>query len=112
MIHLAAAPLAVWTIVRPPVPSLRLLAAFYLGWLIQTTALQAFFDYNFYVPMLLGWAVVVRWADFRGLVRAATIGGALALVVVHPMFLPVRISAWPSCWLPGRDAELRDRLSP
>ncbi|HEX3314462.1 MAG TPA: hypothetical protein VHR72_06185, partial [Gemmataceae bacterium] len=111
VVHLAAIPLSVWAIVRPPAPTLRLLAAAYLGWLLQAAGFQAFYDYNYYVPVLLGWAVVLRWADFRGLVRGAAIGGVLALLVVHPMFRPARISAWPSCWLPGRDAELRDRLS-
>ena len=62
LLHFAAVPLALVAIFRRD-PARAILAALYLGWLLQATIVQKEFDYAHAPPTLLGLAVLAayRW---------------------------------------------------
>jgi hypothetical protein len=151
LLHLAAIPVAalgLWEALgrsRPPVgPDLyapadappaaaarAVLAALYLGWMLQALLLQKGLDYVHVPETLLAMAVLTgqRWAvGFPFLVWFAVTGVALNVVGTgpdvaafnrrvpalrlerHPLADPAVVSAWPRCWAEGSSPELRDRL--
>jgi hypothetical protein len=116
LIHLFAVPLALAAVWRGgrggPVPPL--LAACYLGWLLQAIALQHVFDYVHVPPLFLGLTVLA--GDTLG--RVGTGSG-------HPVFVFLaacvlwsgygvwapRAQAWGECIADGSTPVVRDRLT-
>ena len=80
LIHLFAVPLAVAAVWRPGKPVPPLLAACYLGWLLQAVVLQHLFDYVHVPPLLLGLTVLA--ADALGRLRNGGGRPVLAFLVV------------------------------
>jgi hypothetical protein len=128
LVHLAAVPLAILVVGRLLTPAARagsarpmpvyaghlLLAAFYLGWLAQTTLLQMPHDYVLVPAALLAIAVVAGsgnslWRTLAG--KAALILFLGAALVVHPFAEPSRLALWPRCLTEGSSPDLRNRLS-
>jgi hypothetical protein len=128
LVHLAAAPLAVVVFARLLAPVARagtprsmpayashlLLAAFYLGWLAQTTLLQMTHDYVLVPAVLLAVVVVVGsgrslWQTLAG--KAVLIVFLAAALVLHPFAEPQRLVLWPRCLTEGSSPDLRNRLS-
>jgi hypothetical protein len=127
LVHLAAVPCAVWTLVRLFKSDASysrdttgfargLLAVLYLAWLGQVLFFQKPFDYVLAPLPILGMAVLCaqKWTVPR---RVYSCGlGVLAAFVVtaaiyHPLFDTHRLALWPRCWQEGSSAELRDRLA-
>lgn len=130
-VHLAAIPLAVLGL-RSREPAARtLLAALYLGWLVQVVFLQKPFDYVQVPAMILAFAVVSSrgWsvgfpylAWFAALALAIQITGVDAAlerfhegsrflrIERHPASDPHRMALWPRCLKEGGTPELRVRL--
>jgi hypothetical protein len=119
LVHLAAVPLALedlWQTVRnrQQASSSALLAALYLGWLVQATYFQHQFDYVQLPPLLLGLALVAsRWPGLpRLLLRHLLIAGLfLFLLVRFPVLTKDRAALWGRCLHEGSSPGLRDRLS-
>ena len=115
MIHLVALPVAlrqVWRAARHP--GKALLAALYLGWLLQSVLLQHLFDYVQVPPVLLGITVVASGAVAS--TQPATRRLALAFfllcaLVRFPALCVDRLGAWADCVREGSTPALRDRLS-
>jgi hypothetical protein len=99
---------------NPTAPSRALLAAFYLGWLVQATLIQRSWDYVmittlFPAVVLVAGAIQTEWRPFlRG--RALFIFVVLA-VIVAPGLRPERVAMWARCWQEGGTPERRDRLA-
>ncbi len=122
LIHVAAISLALFQLMRrgtapvgttalfPPWP--QLLAAFYLGWLLQVLVFQKGFDYHFAPLLLLAVTLTATCADsFRPLPRRV-LAVSLALALIgHPMFGVGRLSQWPLCWRQANSPECQDRLA-
>jgi hypothetical protein len=121
-LHLAALPLAIWTVVRTCVGPIRnapaglqaLLAAGYLGWCFQVHFLQLPHEYAWVPPTLL--AITVLCGQVLAAGQAPVSRFALALFAVialsgHPMLASGRLDLWPGCWQGGKSAVLRDRLT-
>jgi hypothetical protein len=95
-------------------PSRALLAAFYLGWLIQATLIQRSWDYVmvttvFPAVVLVAGALQTEWRpSLRG--RALLTFVVLA-VIITPGLRPQRLALWARCWQEGSTPELRDRLA-
>jgi hypothetical protein len=125
-VHLVALPLAVaalWRGARPPRagqvssggPGARaLLAALYLGWVVQATYFQHGFVYQHVPGVLLGLALVAGW-DFpwgRAKVSLALLGVFACLAALsHPVLRPGRLCLWARCWQEKSGPDLRDRLA-
>jgi hypothetical protein len=93
--------------------TLVLLAAFYLGWLVQATYLQKPYDYVLasIVPLALIVVAGHRWQGVRPCLRWAALAAfAAAVAVGHPLLQPQRLALWDRCWQEGSTPELRDRL--
>jgi hypothetical protein len=108
LVHLLAVPAAV--------AALRgrqaLLAAFYLGWLVQAAYLQKGHEYVLAPTVLLALTLLAArlvGMSPRPVGRVALLGVAAFLAVRHPVLDPGRLALWPRCWHDG-GAELRDRL--
>jgi hypothetical protein len=124
LVHLAAVPLAlgqVWQAVRQPAKTTvapALLAAFYLGWLLQAFCLQHPFDYVHVPPVLLGLTVLAcSCAAAHPVLSGRLVGAFLAVCVLfgYGPLLGNRLALWPRCVAEvassaGVSAELRDRL--
>jgi hypothetical protein len=91
-----------------------LLAALYVGWLVQAVVLQHLFDYVHVPALLLAITVLCRHgaADEPAGARAA-FAALLVLVVAFGMAgrTRVRLALWDRCLREGGSAELRDRLT-
>src|SRR5262249_61197776 len=108
-----------------------ILAALYLGWLMQAIVLQKGLDYVHVPETLLAMALLAsqRWAvGFAFLVWFAIVGAALNFskcdaqvrtfnrwfpairLERHPLADWAVVSVWPRCWRDGSSSELRDRL--
>ncbi len=91
-----------------------LLAALYLGWIVQVVALQHLFDYV-YVPILFLTLILLcrRYALEPPGTGRTVILACLLLGVVLRLPAPTlqRLAAWPLCWQRTESAELLDRLS-
>jgi hypothetical protein len=124
LVHLAAVPLALGQVrqyLRPATKTTAapaLLAAFYLGWLLQAVCLQHPFDYVHVPPVLLGLTVLACSFVAAGPVLVGRLGWAfLALCVLfgYGPLLHTRLALWPR-WVrevtssEGVTADLRDRL--
>jgi hypothetical protein len=115
LIHLVAVPLAIQSVVTrrgaDRVGSLR--AAFYLAWLVQSLALQHFFDYVHTPSILLGIAVVAAEAGRH----RATTGKWFVLFLIlcagwKGVTLTVdRWSVWSDCVRGGSTPATRERVA-
>jgi hypothetical protein len=124
LVHLAAVPLAlgqVWQYLRHAARTTAapaLLAAFYLGWLLQALCLQHPFDYVHVPSILLGLTVLARSCVAAGPVPGGRLGWAFLAVCVLFGYGPLlrdRLALWPRCVrevtsAEGVSAELHDRL--
>lgn len=115
LVHLPAVALACVACVRfRTTPRRRvLLAALYLGWLIQAVFVQRNHEYVHVPAVLLGMALVAeRWCRLPvgARERVGFAGLALFLLLGHPLLRPGRLALWGRCWCEGSTAELRDRL--
>jgi hypothetical protein len=126
MIHLAALPAAIDVLTRSlsprtavpsagaePAPSSQpLLAALYLGWLVEANVFQQQFDYHLVPPVLLAIALLAghRWVRTRPFVLGLIFPIVLA-VAVHPLLRGERWTVWGRCWREGSSARVRDRLT-
>jgi hypothetical protein len=121
LLHLAALPVAVRLVgaaLRRPLAAdairLALLAALYLGWLLQAVALQHPFDYVQVPPLLLGGALLcahVAVPDRAAGRRLLALFVVACVLVSYPSFVVERLRLWPRCWAEGSTPELRDRLT-
>lgn len=110
LVHLVAVPLAVRHLFAARQLEQALMAALYLGWLIQAVALQHLFDYVHVPPIMLGFAVVsgeIARTD-RSWARATWL---LLLVLCLSTRIPVLIDRAQAFWSERNSALLRDRLS-
>jgi hypothetical protein len=108
LVHLLAIPAAV-TALRG---RQALLAACYLGWLVQAAYLQKGHEYVLAPTVLLALTVIAARlaATPPGRVgRLGLLGVAILLAAGHPAFNPGRLVLWTRCWRDG-GPELRDRL--
>jgi hypothetical protein len=127
LVHLVALPLAVRGCFRRAREPAALLAALYLGWLLQALLLQQIFDYVQTPPVLLGLALVLVEGSppLRGgvltypprsggrlLPRLALVAWLLWCVVFRfPGILATHVEMWPQCLREGSTPALRDRLA-
>jgi hypothetical protein len=122
LVHLVALPVAIALLGRlafsrlpPPVLS-SLLAAFYLGWLIQATYLQYQADYHLVPATMLALVLTVMWlrrylpGQRDCLVPAGLTVAALAILATQPVLRPRRLALWNRCWREAGSAELKDAL--
>jgi hypothetical protein len=113
LIHIPAVLLALWAMRSPTqAPAGRaLLAACYLGWLLQAVWLQRAFPYHLVPPLLLALTLLASHRCSAFPWRVMVVGFLGLAVALHPMVWPERLVAWPSCWMkPGKPA-LQDRLA-
>jgi hypothetical protein len=130
LLHLAALPLAVAYLWRgrrpaPPARPRALLAALYLGWVLQALVIQRGFEYAHAPETLIAFALLAAARVPVGLVGLALVGLQLAVattslgrVLPESEYLPVDVprladrAAWvalPKCLGPG-SPELRDEV--
>jgi hypothetical protein len=133
LLHFVAVPVGVVALFRRD-PARAILAALYLGWLVQATVVQKVFDYAHAPPTLLGLAVLAShrwpvgpvflvWCVAAGLVNE--IGGQSESLAElrrsypltmrtalphHPIAQRERLRLWSRCWHDG-SWELKDRLT-
>ncbi len=89
-----------------------LLAAFYLGWLIQSFLFQHLLDYIHVPAILLAITVLAIGSGMRRVVwNAAVVGFVLLALSVSPATRISRLSCWSDCLANGSTPELRDRLT-
>jgi hypothetical protein len=122
LLHLAAVPVAVAALLRTLVgrgPLSRvlageaILAAFYLGWLLQANFIQSQFYYQLVPCVFLAAALLAGWIGRRGWPiwgRAALAGFWIVAVVYQPAVRPARLTLWADCWRRGPTPEMMDRL--
>lgn len=98
-----------------PARAQALLAALYLGWLVQAAYVQRPFNYTLLPPVLLAIALVAQLLGplacrhrALGVVLAA---GLVVLAVGNPLLEPARLQLWGRCWREGSSPALRDHLS-
>jgi hypothetical protein len=114
LIHLAAVPMAVVVLWRRESSGRQLLAALYVGWLVQSVLLQHGYDYVHVPALLLGIAVLCQGVVDAppGLVRSLSIAAMLLGVGIRlPAVTASRLACWGECFREGSSVELRDRLS-
>ncbi len=102
LVHLAAIPMALSAMRSRESAARSLLAALYLGWLVQAVLLQKPFDYVQVPVLLLAFAVVASrgWSSgFPFLLWFLTLG-----------FPTQALELWPLCWQSEEQPALRDRL--
>ena len=131
VLHFGAIPLAVAWLWRMRDAARSILAALYLGFLLQGVVIQKGFDYVHVAETFLGlavlasagWNVGFGYLMWFGLVAALmtlaeAVPAAKALDPKSPMgkferhqlFDPAILKLWPRCWREGGSAELRDKL--
>lgn len=118
LVHAVAVPVAIIRLAMLPMaardPADRfgrhqaLLAAFYLGWLLQATYLQRQFPYQHVPAVLLAFGLVLGEARLRPWLIAAALGWSL---YSHSLLDAEHLELWPRCWREGSSPELRDRLT-
>jgi hypothetical protein len=125
VLHLVSVPLTLIALLRALVggaeerasePGRReaLLAAVYLGWLLQVIFFQKNFDYVQAPLLLLAGAVV---AGHTRLLRRSLLAWVALLVFVvcalvwSPLFRGDRLALWGRCWREGGTVEMHERLA-
>jgi hypothetical protein len=115
LVHLVAVPLAVETIFSRTCRGRHgLLAAVYLGWLLQAYVVQHLFDYV-HVPEVLLALTLVAWrcrtAPSPVFRRCLILLLVLCPLLRYPGQLAMRLPAWESCLREGSTSEVRDRVT-
>lgn len=121
LVHVAALPIALLVLAsgfrhrnpRAAPPAQALLAACYLGWVVQAVGMQKAFDYNLapLVPLALTLLAGSAWPAARPLARRAALAGFLLLtLLMHPLRQGERLALWGRCGREGSSPELRDAL--
>jgi hypothetical protein len=121
IVHLVAVPLA-WRAVRGLIVmrgrnsgdrSVSLLAALYLGWLLQAVVLQHAMDYIHAPPIVLGLLLLSAWPwRFEAAVRRVATACFLCLALLAaPTMNLQRLAMWTRCWTEGSSTELRATLA-
>ncbi|MCP4175577.1 MAG: hypothetical protein GY758_32930 [Fuerstiella sp.] len=92
---------------------LSLLAAIYLGWLLQAFFLQHAMDYIHAPPIVLGLLLIGTWQwQIDVVLRRVAIGAFLCLVLfAAPTMSLQRLVLWPRCWTEGSTTQLRTTLA-
>lgn len=121
LLHLAAAPLALVELggLRRTATSDTaargrvMLAALYLGWLVQSFLLQHLFDYVHVPAVLLAIALLTErtWRDGSTRGRAFRWAFLVLALLVSPTIRSHRLAVWPRCFAEGSSAEVRNRLA-
>ncbi len=123
LVHFAAVPVSLGLIARALVQSsspvsadalLSLLAAFYLGWLLQALCLQLPHDYVLTPPTLLGMTVAASGIHTLAGPRVRWLALAVFAVIVviyHPLRRLNRLEVWGRCWTEGSSSDIRNRLT-
>lgn len=128
-IHLIALPIALSSLIRHAKPPSRqgtmtgcgsnrghnvLLAAFYVGWVLQSSYLQKGLLYHHVPAVLVAFGLVGGWsfAWSRSAVgRVCLVVFAGLAVVLHPVLRGDRLRTWPRCLTLTGSVELKDRLA-
>ncbi|MEQ9407130.1 MAG: hypothetical protein RIK87_05365 [Fuerstiella sp.] len=89
------------------------IAALYLGWLVQSLALQHAMDYIHVPGILLGLMILASWyrdpaVGPRGALAAAFL---LLAVLASPILRVERLKMWPQCVTAGSSTEVRATLA-
>jgi len=128
LIHLAGLLAAVLTLLlglnpgprsKPPVPADArpagaLLAALYLGWLVQANYIQSQTAYQVLPTVFLGIALLAGYVGALPVRRIAWVGlfgAAIIAALCEPAVRPERLRLWGRCWREGSSAELRNGLT-
>jgi hypothetical protein len=91
-----------------------LLAAFYLGWILQANFVQLQFEYHTLPALLLAWCVVfdALWTFVpRPTIEVLLPAAAVALFVYHPLLAANRLRLWADCWSVQDSDHLKDALT-
>ena len=93
-----------------PIP---LLAAFYLGWLVQSGFIAQAYDYHVVPTLLIALALIAGWLSAQRRLRWAWVWVALGMlsILYQPTFHLARIELWGCCWVDGGSPKMRDRLA-
>ncbi len=94
-------------------PRRRVLAALYLGWLLQAAFLQKDHEYVLVPTILLAIPLLageLARAGNGSVARAALVGVAVVVAASHPLVRTETPRLWLRCWQEGSTAELRDDL--
>jgi len=95
-------------------PLLGLVAAFYLGWLVQAVALQHLFDYVHAPGVLLAILMCFvgghKCPNRSRTTRVAWTVFVLVALLCSPTVRCGRLACWARCFRDGSSAEIRDRL--
>lgn len=93
--------------------SQTLLAALYVGWLVQSLALQHAMDYIHVPAIILGMLLLVNqsWM-FPMAPRKLALGAFLLLALINsPMLRTQRLAMWTTCWTEGSSSKVRATLA-
>lgn len=92
-----------------------MLAALYVGWMVQALFLQHLFDYIHAPTILLAVLLLGAATVCTGLVtvwvKPAWVAFALLAVCTSPLLRSGHLRAWSACWQPAATPALRDRLA-
>jgi hypothetical protein len=89
-----------------------LLAALYLGWLLQSIFLQHGYEYIHAPAVLLALTLVAGWDLMKWKLLWVPVGVyLLAAAALHPLLRSDRLPLWPRCWQEGSTSEMKDRLA-
>jgi hypothetical protein len=93
--------------------ALPLLAAFYVGWLVQSAFVQSEFDYHVAPTLMLAIVFVAAMLASRPTSRWGCAGVVLGVLatVCQPAIAPSRLVLWGRCWSEANSPGLRDRLA-
>jgi hypothetical protein len=108
LVNVAAIPASIVFLARRSSTFAPVLAAFYLGWMLQANFIQWQFHYHQVPGIFLGARVLaeVRWPVMCRFAAALLLIWGL---FTHPLL--ARLSLWPRCWAQGSTADLRDLLT-
>jgi hypothetical protein len=94
--------------------ALVLFAAFFVGWLFQTTFVQKHHEYVLAPGILLSLTLAVgsNWLSRLGLLRAVPLLAVVGVALVHhPLLCQDRLALWGRCWAEGGSPDLKNRLT-
>jgi hypothetical protein len=94
-------------------PPRALMAAFYLGWLVQAVYVQKAHAYSLAPAILVGLTMLAARPLFPTRPRFALALTAAFVVIAlafHPVLQPRRLAVWGRCWSEGSTPAVRDRL--
>ncbi|HIE98663.1 MAG TPA: hypothetical protein EYG03_31115 [Planctomycetes bacterium] len=121
IVHLVAVPLA-WRAIRTAITlrdrnasdrRVSLVAAVYVGWLLQAIVLQHAMDYIHAPPIVLGLLLISVWPWRLDLAprRVATASFLCLTLLAAPILNLQRLAMWPRCWSEGSSTQVRATLA-